>query len=159
MLSGKRLNKLMPFINSEFILNKFGDRCFQLSSPIVVYKSRIITGFPAHIEYSSYDGAGTFYFYQGLCYDGASNPIQVTAQTNSELALGLPHDVKFRFMALGLIPFDKNFQIANEELEEDALIAGMPHLIANAFHEAVDLFGTQFTRVKSYLIEINTKSL
>ena len=144
----------MPYIDKTFQLQQFGDRCFQLATPVVMYRSRIKTGNPAHIEYCSYDGNGLFIFYTGLCYDGASNPLQVTAQTDSELALGLPHDMKYRFMALGLIP-EENRKIADEELREDAEAAGMPHLIADAFYEAVEHFGEKFARVHSYTIEVN----
>lgn len=147
----------MPYIDKEFHLQQFGDRCFQLATPIVRYQSRIKTGFPAHLEFVSYDGEGVFLFYSGLCYDGASNPLQITAQTNAELALGLPHDVKYRFMRAGLIPSDGNRKIADEELIEDAEASGMLHLLADAFYEAVELFGKQFTEVQSSMIEVKIK--
>jgi hypothetical protein len=144
----------MPYIDKIFTLEKFGDRCFQLLSAKVRYQSRIKTGFPARINFVDYDGQGLFTIYAGKAYDGASNPIQVTAQTNAELALGLPHDIKFDFMRKGLIPFKGNFDIANDELEEDARAANMPHLIADAFHDAVQLFGAQFARENSSIIEV-----
>jgi hypothetical protein len=147
----------MPYIDKTFQLQQFGDRCFQLATPLISYRSRIKTGYPAHTEFASYDGEGLFVFYSGLCYDGASNPLQITSQTNSELALGLPHDIKYRFMRAGLIPAEGNRKIADEELVEDARAAGMPHLIADAFYEAVELFGKQFTEIESTLIEVNIK--
>jgi hypothetical protein len=98
-----------------------------------------------------------FYIYEGFCFDGASNPIQVTAQTNSELALGLPHDLKFRFMREGLIPLKDNFDIANDELKEDAEAAGMAHLMADAFYEAVELFGKTYAEEASSIIEVTVE--
>jgi hypothetical protein len=126
-------------------------------TPVITYRSRIVTGCPAEIAFAKYDGQGMFYIYEGFCFDGASNPIQVTAQTNSELALGLPHDLKFRFMRAGLIPLKDNFDIANDELKEDAEAAGMAHLMADAFYEAVELFGKTYAEEASSIIEVTVE--
>jgi hypothetical protein len=146
----------MPYIDKLFQLQQFGDRCFQLMAPQVRYQSRIKTGSPATIPYAQYDGEGLFIFYQGFCYDGASNPIQITAQTNSELALALPHDGKYRMMRSGLIPQEWR-KIADEELIEDAEAAGMFHLIADAFYAAVEEFGAENAEVESNIIEVTIK--
>ena len=147
----------MPYVDKTFQLQQFGDRCFQLLTPIIQYRSRIITRFPSTLRYASYDGEGLFFIYQGFSYDGASNPLQITAQTNSELALGLPHDMKYRFMRAGLINPSYWKKVADEELIEDAEAAGMPHLIADVFYEAVERFGNKYVEVKSNIVEVNIK--
>ena len=147
----------MPYVDKTFQLQQFGDRCFQLLTPIIQYRSRIKTGYAAHLEYVSYDGEGLFIFYQGFCYDGASNPLQGTAQTNSELALSLAHDAKYRFMRAGLIDPAYWKKVADEELIEDAEAAGMPDLIADVFYEVVERFGNKYVEVKSNVVEVNIK--
>ena len=119
---------------------KFGSGCFQLAQ-VFHYDSQIKTGQPCSLPFLHYDGQGGFDFEPGFCWDGASVPGQPTAQTHAEVLLSLPHDGKFRMFREGLINPVVWLEVANKEMKEDALKAGMNYAESEVFFLAVEEFG------------------
>ena len=125
-------------IDTEFSYQQWGGNCFQLTSQFQ-FRSRIITGNPAHMMFISYDGQGLFTLHPGFAWDGASDGN--IHQTDKELWFSIMHDPKFRMMREGLIDPDKWFTTTNQEMEEDARNVGIHHLVADIIELAVQEFG------------------
>ena len=128
--------------DTKIYYQKFGDGCFQLVSPYH-YESGIKTGFPCSLPFLTYDGKGQFVFLPGFCWDGASVPGQLSAQTIAEIMLSLPHDGKFRMFRAGLIDPLVWLETANKEMRADAIKAGMPFAESEIFFVAVRDFGSK----------------